>query len=213
MELSRFAAAALGGGAILLSAAHAENRTFDLPNFNRIDISAGVHLVAEVGGPQSVEVRTEHGDFSDFEIKVRNGELIATRKQSRLRWHNKKSDYKVVVTLRDLNGIEASSGSWGKIANIDAGNFDIDISSGANLNLEGECGSCTLDISSGANLVAEELSCGDAVVDVSSGGHGVINVRDRIVADASSGGHVRVNGNPEKVNIDKSSGGRIKIVK
>ena len=33
-----------------------ESRTFDLPEFDRIDASAGVIVVAEVGAAQSVEV-------------------------------------------------------------------------------------------------------------------------------------------------------------
>jgi len=213
MKSSNLFLGAAGISALLIGAASAESRDYTFPAFDKIDISAGVELVAEVGGEQTVEVVTENGDFSDFKIEVRNGELMATRKHSRLQWHRQKSDYKIIVSVSNLRSIEASSGSWGEIENIDTGDFNIDLSSGARIELDGECGSCTIDLSSGASLEAEELSCARANIDVSSGGHGVISVSQSVVADASSGGHMRVYGNPEQVSVEKSSGGHIKIVK
>ena len=198
---------------VIAGAAIADERTYDLPTFDRIDVSAGVKLVAVAGKPQSVTVYADEGDFSDFEIQVRNGELRATREYSRLSWHKPKSRYEVRVSVRDLRGIEASSGSFGRIENVDTADFRIDISSGAKMVIDGECGSCNIDLSSGASLSAEDLTCGRANIDVSSGGRGDLTVLDSIVADASSGGNVRVYGNPPRVNVDKSSGGSIKVVR
>ncbi|MEM9015090.1 MAG: DUF2807 domain-containing protein [Pseudomonadota bacterium] len=198
----------------LTAAAHAEStRSYDLPAFNRIDVSAGIELVAQIGEAQKVEVYSEYGDFSDFSIRVRDGELIASRQNSRLRWHANRSDYEVRVTTPSLTSLEASSGSWGEVSDIDSGNFQIDLSSGASMEVSGECGDCNIDLSSGAHLKAEQLSCVNASIDVSSGGHGKLTVRDAVLADASSGGHVRVYGNPARVNVDKSSGGVVKIVR
>ena len=188
-----------------------DSRTFDLPEFDRIDASAGVIVVAEVGEPQMVEVKTDNGDFSDFIIEVEDRELMVTRKWNRLAWHNSKSDYKVMVSMRDLHALEASSGAHAKVSNIDARDFLIDLSSGAHVSLQGVCENCVVDLSSGADLDAKELSCDEARIDVSSGGHGELSVTRSVIGDASSGGHVAVYGNPERVNIDKSSGGRIKI--
>ena len=193
------------------SAFAGESRTFDLPEFDRIDASAGVIVVAVVGSPQTVEVKTDKGDFEDFVIEVDDGELTVTRKWNRLAWHNSKSDYKVMISMRDLSALEASSGAHAKISNIDARDFSVDLSSGAHVSLQGECEECDLELSSGADLDAKQLTCREATIDVSSGGHGEVSVTNAVVGDASSGGHVAVYGNPERVNIDKSSGGRIKI--
>ncbi len=189
-----------------------ESRSFDLPDFDRIDVSAGVMLVADVGGTQSVLVKTNNGDFSDFEIEVDDGELTISREWNRLSWHGSKSDYKVIITVPRLTGLEASSGSHARIMKVDAKRFTIDASSGAHMSIDGACETCVIDLSSGADLDAKDLLCNEANIDVSSGGHGKITVRDAVVGDASSGGHVSVYGNPRQVNIDKSSGGRIKII-
>ena len=191
--------------------AFADERVYDLPAFDRIDVSAGIKVIASVGEPQAVSVRTVHGDFSDLEIGVRDGELSISREWNRLRWHSKRVEYKVSVSTPDLIGIAGSSGSHAEITNVDSPTFEIDLSSGAHAEIKGVCGDCAVDLSSGANLDAQTLLCERADIDVSSGGHGTLSVIEAVNGDASSGGHVSVYGNPKIVNVDRSSGGRIKI--
>lgn len=190
-----------------------EERRFEVEDFDRIDVSAGVMVLAELGEAKSVLVKTAEGDFSDFRIEVRNGELQLSREYNRLRWHTKKAgkNYKVVVTNPTLRALEASSGSHARISRIDAERFIVDLSSGAHAELEGRCQECAVDISSGAHLKAKELECATARIDVSSGGHGELSATNAVMADASSGGHVTVHGSPQRVSIDKSSGGRISV--
>ncbi len=211
MKFASVSLAAFSVAIIAAAPASAESRDFDLPDFDRIDVSSGVKLIANVGADQSIMVETDNGDFSDFEIKVKNGELSVSREWNRLSWHNKKASYKVTVSVPELTGFGASSGSHAKVTNVDARDFAMDLSSGAHAEISGNCDSCALDLSSGANLDGTQLVCENANIDVSSGGHGTLVVRESLVADASSGGHVSVYGNPTRVNIDKSSGGRIKI--
>ncbi len=216
MEITmKFASAAFAALLVATSAAYAgeETRNYnDLPDFDRLDVSAGVVMIAEVGDKRSITVTTDDGDFSDFEIGVKNGVLSVSREWNRLRWHGSRSNYTVTVVAPDIRGLDASSGSHASVSKIDAGVFAIDVSSGARAELDGACGSCVIDISSGADLAAKGLTCGIAEIDVSSGGHGKVTVVSSVVGDASSGGHVSVYGNPQKVSTDKSSGGRIKIV-
>ena len=211
MKLASLSLAAISVAVMSAPSAFAEDRDFDLPEFDRIQVSSGVKLIANVGEEQSITVETKNGDYSDFEIKVKNGELSVSREWNRLSWHSKRADYKVTVSVPSLNGFGASSGSHARVTNVDSQKFDIDLSSGAYVEIAGNCESCSLDLSSGANLDGKELICESAKIDVSSGGHGAIVVRESVVADASSGGHVSVYGNPTRVNVDKSSGGRIKL--
>ncbi len=191
--------------------AAAETRSYDLAAFDRIDISAGLKLVAKAGGKQSISVETDEGDYSDFEIEVKGGVLYLSREWNRLRWHQKKADYTVFVTTPEIKALDASSGSHSTLEGIDSRRFNADLSSGSFAVISGRSDDCTVDISSGANLDARALICSSANVDVSSGGHGEVTVLKALVGDASSGGHMAVFGSPERVNIDRSSGGRIKI--
>lgn len=208
----KLAASVLVGAAAALNAAIAQDeRQFELDDFNRIDVSAGIILIAEAGPAQSITVKTDNGDFTDFEIGVKNGALFVSRDYNRLRWHSKKSAYKVLVTAPSLRGIEASSGSHAKLTNIAAERFAIDLSSGAHASIQGDCEDCIIELSSGAMLDGKKLDCETARIDVSSGGHGKIYASGAVIADASSGGHVTVYGEPERVSVDKSSGGRIYV--
>lgn len=202
------AAAALGAS---ISASAQDERQFDLETFDRIDVSAGIVVIAESGAPQSITVKTDKGDFTDLKIKVKNGALYVSREYNGLRWHSKKAAYKVLVTAPTIRGLDASSGSHAKIKNVSAPRFVVDLSSGAHASIDGECEDCIIDLSSGAMLDAKKLICETARVDVSSGGHGKLTASGAVIADASSGGHVTVYGDPERVSVDKSSGGRISV--
>ena len=195
------------------AAAYAQQeREFDLDKFDRIDISAGIVMVAAVGEEQSIVAKSDTGSFDDLKLRVRNGVLEVSREYNKLRWHSKKAGYKIVVSTPSLRAFEASSGSHARIDNVDAEAFYVDLSSGAHAKINGRCGSCNIDLSSGAHLSAKDLSCVTADVDVSSGGHGTISTNDALVADASSGGHFTIYGAPRRVSIDRSSGGRVKLV-
>ncbi len=209
--LKIFSSALIGAAAALGAAIAQDERQFDLEKFDRIDVSAGIILIAEAGPPQSITVKTDNGDFTDFEIGVKNGALYVSRDYNRLRWHSKKSAYKVLVTTPSLRGLEASSGSHAKLTNVSAPRFVVELSSGAHASIEGACEDCIVDLSSGGHLDAKRLDCETARIDVSSGGYGKITASRAVVADASSGGHVTVYGEPERVSVDKSSGGRIYV--
>lgn len=212
VQAFKIIASAVFGAAAALGAAIAQDeRQFDLEKFDRIDVSAGIILIAEAGAPQSITVKTDNGDFTDFEIGVKNGALYVSRDYNRLRWHSKKSAYKVLVTTPSLRGLDASSGSHAKLTNVSAPRFVVDLSSGAHASIEGACEDCIIDLASGGHLDAKRLNCETARIDVSSGGHGKITASRAVVADASSGGHVTVYGDPERVSVDKSSGGRIYV--
>ena len=210
MPLFRLAAAA---SALALAAfpALAEERIFDLPTFDRVDVSAGIKVKITAGEPQNVVVKTVNGNFEDLEVEVRDGALRLSREWNRLRWHGKKADYTVTISVDNLRGLEASSGSNAHLFNIDARELNIDISSGAYASIIGDSDECVIDISSGGNLEGKSLTCNAIAVDVSSGGRGAVSVREVVNGDASSGGHVAVYGAPSLVNIDRSSGGRIVV--
>lgn len=189
-----------------------EERDFDLADFDRIDLSAGVVLIADIGPEQSVMVKTDRGDFSDFEIDVKNGKLNVSRRWNRLAWHEKKVKYKVIVSVPSLSGVEASSGSHAKISNLDAKLFSADLSSGAHVSLEGRCDDCNVDVRSGARIHGKMFTCTNAKVDVASGGRVELAVLQNLLADASSGGGAYIFGEPTQRTIDRSSGGRVKLV-
>ncbi|MGE4611140.1 MAG: hypothetical protein AAED33_07075 [Paracoccaceae bacterium] len=73
---------ALAASTVLMTAAPiiatAETREFDLSGFNRIEISAGINAIVEVGHSFSVRVETDDTKvLDDLCIEVRGRKLIA----------------------------------------------------------------------------------------------------------------------------------------
>ena len=189
-----------------------KSRNFDLADFDRIDVAAGVTAEITVGGEQSVRVETDKGDFEDVIVKVEDGELIFKREWKK-GWGIKrnKANYRMIATIRDLNAVEASSGSTLRANGIEGGDFDVDVSSGASVKLAGSCDTVNADASSGASVSAKELICKDAVADASSGASLSLHATDSVDAEASSGASVTVRGGAEKTRIKKSSGGSVSV--
>ena len=106
--------------------------------------------------------------------------------------------------------LSASSGSELDL-NILAESVEIDASSGADVDLEGKSNTLKASASSGSDIEADKLICNTVVADASSGASIDVYASKSINAEASSGASIECEGNPEKVNIEKSSGGSVKI--
>jgi hypothetical protein len=94
---------------------------------------------------------------------------------------------------------------------VSGGDFRLQASSGASVEIEGSADEFDGSVSSGANVRADRLSSARGRLEASSGGHLEATVTSRVRANASSGGHVEINGNPTDRDITSSSGGRVSI--
>ena len=222
------AAAATG---LALTAA-AETRTYDMPAFDGIDVSAGLTLIFEASAEQSIVAETERGDFDKLSVKVEDGTLYLGRERSGWGWGgNRRNKFTITVsgpaiseleatsgsnaTANGFQGdyieLEASSGASLRASGIVGGDVEIDASSGASLSAEGDCGRITIDSSSGASINARSLLCQHVTADASSGSSISAYATESVVGDASSGASVNVSGGATDVRTDKSSGGSVSV--
>lgn len=211
--------------------ANAETRDYDLSSFEKLDVSAGIEVDFQVGSGQSIAVSNDNGKFDDIIVQVRGDTLVLKRPNRNWAVWNKRERYRVSVTAPRLTSIEASSGaevtargltgdqarisaSSGaevEVTEISAGTIRLASSSGAELDASGTCGHVSADSSSGAEISARQLICQTGDADVSSGAEIDIHASDQVTADASSGGGINVYGGPSETDIDKSSGGSVRI--
>lgn len=215
----------------LVGAASAETRTYDVGSFTKIDISAGLDLTFEAGGPQSIEVENTKGDFSDIEVVVKGDTLVLKRVKNNWGWGRKRAAYNITVSAPVISGLEASSGSDVSGSGMSGDSIFIDVSSGADVSVtdtnggtvrietssgsdasvSGQCTRVRAEASSGSDLDARKLVCAQGEADASSGSDIVIHASQSVNAEASSGADVDVYGAPTDVNSDKSSGGSVSI--
>jgi hypothetical protein len=209
----------------------AETRTYDVGNFEGIDVSAGIEVIFETGTAKSVSVENKDGDFSDIIVESKGGELVLKRPR-KMGWGRRRAPYTVTVGAPSLSSIEASSGSSvsgdglsGPRANVEVSSgADVEIggidaetviaqaSSGASMEIAGTCTSIDADASSGATLDAGDLICERLTADVSSGASIEAHASRSVRADASSGGSVKAFGGASDVSAEKSSGGSVRVV-
>jgi len=203
----------------------------EVGDFNEVSASANVSVKLIKSDVQKVEVKMIRGNEEDLITKVKNNKLIIKIKSGIFKGNNK-TKAKVKVYYTDLFGVEASAGSSVKGEElIHTSHMDVDVSSGAVIDievetnklsadastggriaLEGSAENGNFDVSSGANIDASDFVCDNVSADASSGGKLQVHVNKKLNADANSGGSIRYRGNAEYTNTDAGWSGQIKKV-
>ncbi len=232
------AAAALS---LAAAPALAETRTFDFPPFEGIDVATGLTAVVTRGDKQSVYAEASSAAVLDrLDLKVRKGKLYAKHHTDLidvilsggiLNMLNNKNDVTIYITVPELTGISASSGanveadflagrhpyvgaSSGAeitVSNLDVLKLDLSTSSGAGITASGNCDELEMHFSSGAHIRAKDLSCEVVDISGSSGASADVTAENAVTGGISSGASLRLSGDPEKIDVESSSGGSVRI--
>jgi len=195
-------------------------------DFTGIISSAGIDVFLTQGDQNKVVVETDENLQEYIETSVRNGTLrIETSKN--IRWAKAR---KVYVTYKELDNIEATSGSniqgnsviksqnlflkasSGAEIEVEVFSQDLNLnaSSGSEMKISGKSSSLTVQASSGSEIDAKRLAVINCIAKASSGAEIEVNVKEKIDAKASSGGEINYYGNPTFANAQKSSSGSVK---
>ena len=184
-----------------------QSRDYLLSGFSKVDASAGVNVILSQG-PYAVHAQSRHGDLSNLVLEVRGDTLKVGREQQWLNW-GRRPDYTVTVSAPDYQGIGASSGADVDGQGLSLRNLDVNVSSGADVDLAGSCTDLRVDVSSGADFDGSRLQCETASVGASSGGDADAYATRVARGDASSGGDITFHGRPASISKDTSSGGSV----
>jgi len=193
--------------AALVLPAFADTKSYNLSNFTKVDVSAGVD-VDLVQGAFSVKVDTPRNDFDKIIVEVHGDTLRISRKNTG--WFSHGPEYHVTVSAPNYTAIESSSGSRVDGSGLALKSLKVNVSSGAHVELTGGCSDLRVSISSGAHFDGEDLKCETASVDASSGAHAEAFATRSATGDASSGANVTFHGKPADFTKDTSSGGSVK---
>lgn len=200
----------------------------NVTGFSGVDVSEGIKVKLTFGEKEFVEVTADEEYIDQVMTEVNGGELDIYLKGNN--WNSKKHNILVKVTATKVESIEASSGSSVTSQNlIESDDLEMSVSSGANIkiafkapkascdassgahaSLKGVSKYFSADASSGSKIDAKEVKAVNVKADVSSGAHISVYAEDEINAEASSGGSVKYSGNPQTVDVDKSSGGSVR---
>lgn len=202
-KLSILLGAAVATG--LMTASAGTTKTYDFSGFDELDIAAGIEVIFETAPTHSVVAEFERGGPEDVKIRQSGDRLYISRKGS-TGWGNK-VDVTVRVTAPSLDAIEASSGSSLDASGVSAGDFVLNVSSGASVDLTGTCTKLDIEANSGGDADARGLTCSNVKASASSGGSVRAHANTKARSHTSSGGSVVVYGNPADRKANKPISG------
>jgi hypothetical protein len=195
--------------------------------FDKIAVSTGIEVVLNQDTFEKVVVEADENIQKIIKTEVSGGKLKIYLEEG----VNYAKKMKVYVTLKQLNELDASSGSEvkseGKLnaetlkihsssgsdikIEVSANFVDADSNSGSELTVSGTATSVKADSSSGSELHAGKLIAEKGEASASSGSELELNVTKEIKAHASSGASITVHGNPSIRDTNSSSGGDVDI--
>jgi Putative auto-transporter adhesin, head GIN domain len=210
---------------------HAEIRNLS-GSFHGIKISNGIELVLKQGGTEAVAVSASTVEYRNkIKTEISNG-ILKIYYDDKMNWGwNKERKYlKAYVSFKELDLLDASSGSQTTIdgamncsklavdissgagikGKIEASEMKVDQSSGSTMKVTGKVGNLSVETSSGAGFYGYDLESDNCDADASSGGSIYISVNKELQADASSGGDIRYKGAGVITKLKTGSGGSVK---
>lgn len=182
------------------------SQTFDLRDFDRIDIAGVYELDVTVGGDFAIEISGPADEMERVEASVESGRLILDqrdRKRGEKRWRNH-DGLTAKISLPALAEVEVSGVVDGDVSGIASETFKVDISGVGDMTLAGECGDLEAQVSGVGDLDAEELKCKNADIDVSGVGSASVFASESVEASVSGMGEIDVYGSPKSVDKDSS---------
>ena len=200
--------------------------------FNGVSAGGGITLYLSQGKEQAVAVSAEdEKNVSKIKTEVKDGVLkiyIDAAMWNNWSWGNKK--IKAYVTVTELNKLELTGGSVGKVVDeLNANNLDLECHGGSIVNGKIKASQLSLELTGGSIATLEgtftnanvEASGGSIVKDynimvdvckVDASGGSVINltVNKELTADASGGSIINYKGSGIIKSVDTSGGSIIK---
>ena len=208
-----------------------KTETRQVSNFNGIKVSTGIDLYITMGSTEEVKIVADDDIIDKIITEVKGGKLhIYTKSSSNwFNWNGANQTRKAYVTVKELESIDASSGSFVSSENTLKGedlkvsassgsdvaidiyykNVWVNTSSGSDAKLSGKVKTLSAEASSGSDIMAKNLESKICKVSVSSGSDATVNVADELYANASSGADIGYYGNPQVKDINESSGGDV----
>lgn len=187
---------------------YSESLRSSYTGFDRVDSSAGVEVILAQGNFDVKAMSPNSASLDNLVVEVRGNTLHVGRKQKMMSWGDN-AQYRVNVSAPAYVGFDASSGSSITGSNLQLADVEIDVSSGASIELSGACKTLHGDASSGARFTGKDLKCETASVEASSGASAQAFAVSAASGDASSGASVDFYGNPARLDRDESSGGSV----
>jgi len=209
----------------------AQDKVINLSDFQELSASTSVKIDLVLSSENKAEIDIVKGEIEELKIEESGDRLkIYWKNRSGFNWGNNRQA-NITLYTNGIDAIDVSAGA--KVFSNDvikSDDFEANVNSGGNLELEFNVGELDIVVNSGGNFKAEgvaetleinansggffggyQLEANHVNASADSGGAAKVFASESIKARANSGGSVKFKGNPKNKNIkkDKWSGGMI----
>jgi len=210
--------------ATLVSAQELKKEVRQLQEFDRIRVSKGINVTLVEGEKPQAEIHIENAETSDVLIEQK-GRDLTIKMRTLIR---KGVAVNVYVTYQNLR--EISTGLGGSVDSDDLieadqlvleagmdGSIDLEIdvkklvvnASSARVEVRGTADYVDVRTSTGGRFLGANLKTPEALIRANTGSSVQVWVTDKINATAGSGARVEYAGNPEKIEVKQTLGGKV----
>jgi hypothetical protein len=213
---------------LLSSAAMARSEDRDVPQFDAVHISSGMHADIAIGPRRPVHIETDDESLARLVLEVEDGELKVHFKEGT--WlhgdHQVKltiqtpalravgasggSIVKAEMTRADKSGVEASGGSEIHVRGVDAGSLGMQASGGSILTVSGSADSLDLQLSGGSQLHGRDLIVRDLEVEGSGGSQADLRASGKIHGGLSGGSQLHARGGA-RAHVSTTGGSEVNV--
>ncbi|RRB04338.1 head GIN domain-containing protein [Larkinella rosea] len=207
-----------------------ENRTFNVSNFDRLDLGSAFIIHVSRGSGYKVTASGRSSDLDDLEAKVISNKL-QVRYKDKNGWNRNRQRVTINVTMPDLRSVSFSgasrsdvtgfrnlkelgidiSGASTSTIEVDAERVMVDLSGASNVTLTGQAKRLEGEVSGATTLKAYDLKVANATVDLSGASSARMNVTDRLDAEASGASSLTYRGSAS-IRSNTSGASSIKSV-
>lgn len=198
--------------------------TRELQEFDKIRVSKGINVTLVEGNKPSAEIHIENAPTSDVIIEQK-GRDLTVKMRTRI---YKGVAVNVYITFQNLR--EISTGLGGSVESDDLieadqlvleagmdGSIDLEVdvkklvvnASAARVEVRGTSDYIDVRTTTGGRYLGANLKTKEALVRANTGGSAQIWVTEKIEASAGSGAKVEYAGNPQKVEVKQTLGGKV----
>lgn len=219
-------AAAIGAGAIAIAFGELDDvdigsrdktedvvQSFELRDFDKIDIAGVYELNVAVGSDFSVEIAGPEDEMSRVDARVEDGSLVLDQRKRDKGEGRRFNRHGVTakVTMPSIAALDVSGVVDGSVDGIAGGDFAVNLSGVGDVHLAGECSALTARVSGVGDLDAEDLKCKTAKVRVSGVGDASVFASEAVEASISGMGGIDIYGEPASVEKSGSMFSHIEV--
>ncbi|QNL18686.1 DUF2807 domain-containing protein [Hyphobacterium sp. CCMP332] len=210
MKYAFSALVAIGLAGAAAAQSDSANRTIDV--FRHLDAGGNFNIRFEPSDVPSLRMDGDADDIEDIEVDYHGDTLEIRQDRGALRWFGRRRrlDVTIYVSGPNVASFDLSQGIDANITSLESDDVAIRVSTGADAEFSGTCGTARINVSTGADLDGRDLVCASIRANASTGANATIDARDALVANASTGADIRSISRPQSLSMRSSTGGNVR---